>query len=165
MIFDVQIEQLGLCALFDIQGPQIAIATWGGPALPSFPTAPNTGTRQDDSKLYWLGAETWMLRAPLAREAALEMALKPPLAPDDISIVCISDTLVFWRITGPEADQIMSIAGPLDVHPSTFPAQGATWSEIFGQRALVLRVKGGFEIAVERSYGPMFNDYLNRIVA
>lgn len=86
-------------------------------------------------------------------------------APVDISIVLVSDTLKFFNIDGPDADQIVAIACPLDIHPSVFPHHGATYTEAFGLKALLMRVPGGFEIAVESSFADMIDDYFVRATA
>ena len=165
MIYDVRTERLPMSALFSLQGAKEAVDPWAGGVLPAFPQTPNTFTDRDGRQLLWIGAETWLLRAPIEQENTLLADLRPADAPEDISIVCVSDTLAFWRIDGEEADQIISIGSPLDVHPSVFPDTAATWTECFGQRALIQRVPGGFDLAVDRSYAPMFDDYLARITA
>jgi sarcosine oxidase subunit gamma len=161
MIYDVRIERLPMQALFSLQGDPETVASWAGGALPAFPKAPNTAAEQDGRHLLWLGPDTWVLRAALEEEDTLLAQLKPAEAPDAV----ISDTLAFWRIQGAEAAEIIAIASPLDVHPRVFPDAAATWTECFGQRALVQRVPGGFDLAVDRSYAAMFQDYLARITA
>ncbi|MEO1152736.1 MAG: sarcosine oxidase subunit gamma family protein [Pseudomonadota bacterium] len=165
MIYEVRIGRLPMSALFSLQGASEAIGSWAESVLPAFPTMPNTVTEMDARQLLWLGAETWLLRAPIEQEETLLADLRPTEASEDISIVCVSDALVFWRIEGDEADQIIAIGSPLDVHPRVFPDTAATWTECFGQRVLVQRVRGGFDLAVDRSYAPMFDDYLARITA
>ncbi|MGI9388411.1 MAG: sarcosine oxidase subunit gamma, partial [Boseongicola sp.] len=64
-----------------------------------------------------------------------------------------------------DADQIMSIASPLDLHPSVFPENGATFSEVFGLKALILRQPEGFCVAVEQSFGDMIEDYFARAMS
>ena len=58
---------------------------------------------------------------------------------------------------------LIAIASPLDVDLAQFPADGATFTEAFGQKALVMRRGDGFELAIERSYAPMLRDYFSRI--
>ena len=112
-----------------------------------------------------IGPEHWILRAPLDQEEALFAALKPDAAPADISIVHISDTLCFFEITGPDVQEVMAVATPLDLHAEVFPANGATFSEIFSVKALIIRIEGGFHLGVDRSYAPMIADYLARTIA
>ena len=83
-------------------------------------------------------------------------------APVHVSIVLVSDTLTFFRISGPDADQIIKIASPLDIHPTVFPCNGASYTQVFGIKGLVIRNTDGFEIAVESSYADMIDDFLRR---
>lgn len=77
----------------------------------------------------------------------------------------VSDTLTFFDITGPDAGEIMSIACPLDLHHTVFGDLDVTFTEVFGLKALLLRAIGGFEFAVEQSFGDMIADYLARATA
>lgn len=74
-----------------------------------------------------------------------------------------SDTLAFWRISGPDAEQIIAIASPLDIHPAVFGETGASWTEAFGERAAILRLPGGFEIGGDCSYAARIDDYFVKI--
>lgn len=164
MIYDTRIARLGIRALFDLQGKQTDLSAWAGAVLPAFPDRPNTAAGTEN-RLLWLGQESWLLMAPLEAEQELSEALRPSEAPDCVSICLVSDSLVFFRITGAEAPAILAMASPLDVHPRVFPEDGATWAEVFGQRALVLRQSDGFEIGVDRSLDAMTQDYLARITS
>ena len=165
MGYAAEISRIGAMTLFDLKGEQKAVAGWAGEALPSFPSVPNTSASKDDMDLLFLGPDHWLLRAPLDREAELDIALRPTDAPSNISIVRISDTQTFFSITGPDAEQIISIASPLDVHPSVFPENGATLTEAFGLKALIMRKSDRFWLAVEQSFGDMIEDYLNRAMS
>ncbi len=161
MAYIVDIKRLGVMTLFDLKGAPASLNDWCGDNLPAFP-APNTAAFHTGHQLLHIGRNHWLLLAEFDREAELEAALAPAKAPADISIVRISDTLCFFQITGPDADQILSIASPLDVHATVFPENGATFTEIFGLKALVIRRPNGFWLAVEQSFGDMLEDYLTR---
>ncbi len=165
MSYDVKIAREGLSALFDLKGSSTAIKAWVGDALPKLPERPNTRTARDTVELYYIGQNHWIARAPLDREAALGAQLGPADCPADISIVRVSDTLTFFRITGPQAAEVMAIACPLDLHDTAFGPDAVTYSELFGLKALVMRCEGGFEFAVEQSFGDMIEDYLARATA
>ena len=162
MSYDVTIERMGPCALFDLKGARDAVADWSGEVLPGFPGTPNRRTERDDTELFHIGRDHWLLRTGLEREEALIAALRPDEAPSGISIVRISDTLTFFGLSGADAGQVMAIASPLDLHPSIFPQDAVSFTEAFGLKALVLRRAGGFEMAVEQSYGDMVADYFAR---
>ena len=165
MMYDVQIEPLGPLALFDLRGAMPALADWCGQTAPEFPAAALTSTSARGLDLMWVGPDQWILRAPLESENDLISALKPTEAPDDISIVQITDAYTFFKVSGPEAAEVLSIASPLDVHPSVFPENSATFTEVFQTRALLIKAGTSFDIAVDRSYGAMFADYFARATA
>ena len=165
MSYDVRVARPGLNSLFDLKGTPVAIGNWAGDALPELPGRANTRTEQDGVELYHIGRDHWIARAPLDREKALEAQLKPASCPADISIVRVSDTLAYFRITGPQAGEVMAIACPLDLHDAAFSVDAVTYSEVFGLKALVMRCEDGFEFAVEQSFADMVEDYLARATA
>ena len=164
MPYDVQIDRLPIFALFDLKGSAETLAEWGG-VLPPFPATPNSRSRAKDLELCHTGPERWLLRADTESEAEITDELRPEAAPPEISIVRVSDTQTFFRITGPDADQVMSIGCPLDLHPDSFGPDAVTYSDFFGVKALVLRYENGFDVAVEQSFGDMISDYLSRATA
>jgi len=164
MPYDAKINRMPPFALFDLKGPPADITAWAT-SLPDFPKTPNTLTRDGDVALCFTGPNRWLLRAPLNRENDLNAALRPTDAPPKISIVRVSDTLTFFRITGPDAAEIISIGCPLDIHPNAFGPDAVSYTEFFGLKALVLRTEGGFDCAVEQSFGDMIDDYLSSAMA
>jgi sarcosine oxidase subunit gamma len=52
-----------------------------------------------------------------------------------------------------------------DLHPSAFSDTAVTFTEVFGFKALFHRAAGGFEFAVDQSFGAMVLDYLARATA
>ncbi len=162
MSYDVKIERQTLNALFDIKGDPEVVHNW---VEMSFPSRPNTRSMQEAFEVYYIGRNHWIVRASLELEDVLEAQLKPTDCPADISIVRVSDTLTFFRVTGPQAADVMAIACPLDLHVTAFDDDAVTYSEVFGLKALVMRCEGGFEFAVEQSFGDMVQDYLTRATA
>jgi sarcosine oxidase subunit gamma len=112
-----------------------------------------------------VGENHWVLKAPIEDEEHLISILKPEACPSSISIVLISDTLTFFSIIGPNASDIMSIATPLNINTSEFLEENTTFGEVFGLKALISRVENGFQFAVDRSFGDMIADYLNKTLA
>jgi sarcosine oxidase subunit gamma len=162
MGYDVNIERLGLSTIIDLQGNADAICDWVGTGLPPMPEQPNTASEANGLSLYWIGRKRWLLRAAIEREDELLAMTQPHKAPIDISVVSVSDTLQFFSITGPDAGDIISIASPLDHHSSGFPANGVTYTDLFGLKGLIVRQPDGFEIAIERSFADLIADYLTR---
>ncbi len=164
MSYNIHIQRQEISALFDLKGPSEALQEWAGKHLPVFPSHPNSKTIKDEMELSFIGRNHWILRAPLSQEQSLAGRLMPESCPSDISIVRISDTLTFFGISGPDAPEVMAIACPLDLHASVFLEGMITYSEVFGIKALVSHYDGGFEFAVEQSFGDMIVDYLNRAI-
>ena len=164
MPYDAQIKRLPPYALFDLKGPSEVLSDWCA-SLPSFPEKTNTLSHENGSDLCHIGPERFILRAPIENEDGLIETLRPEPAPPEISIVLISDTLTFFRITGPDATKVVSIGCPLDLHDSAFAEDAVTNTEFFGVKAMILRCNDGFEIAIEQSFGDMIADYLARAMA
>ncbi|WP_417601796.1 sarcosine oxidase subunit gamma [Pararhodobacter oceanensis] len=162
MSYDVQISRQPISAVFDLKGAAAALNTWLGGSFPALPEGANQRVTRDAVGLYHIGRQHWLLRAPIAQEEALQSQLAPERAPSEISIVRISDSLVFFTVTGRDTAEIMSIACPLDLHPSAFDDSAASFTTAFGVKALVNRVSGGFEFGVDVSYADMIADYLAR---
>ncbi len=164
MTYAAQYQRLGLFAMIDLKGSQDALQDWSGAVLPAFPDQPNTRVSDGTRCLAHIGPSHWLLWDILAEETALIDALTPADAPADISIVPVSDAYTRFRLTGPDAWHIMSIASPLDVHPSVFAENACSFTEVFSLTGLVWRSPDGFEFAVDSSFGDMVSDYLDRAI-
>ena len=162
--YDAKITRIGAMALFDLKGKEKAVKAWCK-GLPAFPKSANSFSEKEGVRLLYIGRDHWLVLADLALEDQLSDTLRPALAPLDVSVVRVSDTQCFFSVTGVDAAQIMAIASPLDLHPSTFPTNGATFSEVFSLKALILPTPGGFLFSVEQSFGDMVEDYLARAMA
>ena len=164
MPYDVITRRLPISALFELKGPRDRLAAWS-PRLARLPTQANSLLREDGDTFCHTGPDRWLVRAEIEREAMLQAALRPEAAPPEISIVRVSDTLTFFRLTGPDADEVMAIGCPMDLHPTVFGEEAVSFTEFFGLRALVMRSDQGFDCAVEQSFGDMIEDYLARALA
>ena len=162
MGYDVQIHRLELNVVIDLQGKKQAIKKWVKGGLPSFPETPNSASARDGLELYWIAPDRWLLRSAIENEDRMLEMTKPDSAPVGISIVQVSDAFRFFKIVGPDAGEIISTACPLDHHLSVFPANGVSYTNLFGIKGLLIRIEDGFEIAVEASYADMIEDYLTR---
>jgi sarcosine oxidase gamma subunit len=63
---------------------------------------------------------------------------------------------------GAEATDIVAQASPLDLGSETFPRNGASFTEFFGQKGLLFRRADGFECFVDSSYADFIADCLSR---
>ncbi|MGA1316760.1 MAG: sarcosine oxidase subunit gamma family protein [Rubrivivax sp.] len=105
----------------------------------------------------------WLLIAPPSDGPGLLTRLRATALGDDTLIVDIGDGWAHFAVAGAQAGELLAIASPLDTHPRAFAADGATFTEAFGLRALLLREAGGFQIAFERSHAPMVADWFARL--
>ena len=165
MTYDVKIQRKLLNALFDIKGSLRDVKSHLKEYINSFPIEPNSYISQGNWKILYVGPNHWILMAPIAEEQQLVSSLRPYDCPASISIVLISDTLTFFYIDGPNAFDIMSIASPLNLNIDSFTSETATFSEIFGLKALILHHGDGYQFAVDQSFGNMVSNYLDLTLA
>ena len=165
MNYDVKIIREKISALFDLKGDSKDVEKYLKSFFKWFPKEPNTFVCENNWKLMLVGENHWILKAPIEDEEHLITILKPEACPSSISIVLISDTLTFFSVIGPNASDIMSIATPLNINTSEFLEQNTTFGEVFGLKALISRVENGFQFAVDRSFGDMVADYLDKTLA
>lgn len=163
MSYDVTIRRLAPPALLDLRGKTETVSRWLAGVGLAMPETPNTAVRAGDQELCWLGPDHWILRAPIDTEETLLQTLKTVDLPPDVSQVLVTDAYAFFEISGPDAGQVLAIACPIDLDSSVFPLDGVTFTEAFGLKALIVRRDSGVELAVERSFGNMTADYLDRV--
>ena len=162
MKYDVTAKQLELSTLFDLKAQANNLLAWLPETLVPLPNIPNTYSTVEGCEVYWIGADHWLLRADIDQEEKLIDLLNLRSVPENISAVVVSDALTFFSLTGPQADQVISILCPLDIHPSVFAVNAASYTEAFGLKAMLIRRDNGFELAVDRSFTDMFKDVLTR---
>ena len=165
MTYRVELLRQPIFAVIDLKGAEPDLKNWIDSPNVVFPSRPNSRTHFDRVELFRIGEEHWLMRAELDQEDRLMVLTRLVRAPVHISIVLVSDTLTFFRISGSDADQIVKIASPLDIHPTVFPCDSSSYTQVFGIKGLVIRNKDGFEIAVESSYADMIDDFLRRATA
>jgi len=155
MSYNVKIVRENLSALFDLKGEKSEMREYLQNFYGPIPLTPNTCNSNGAWKLMYVGPKHWILKAPIDDEDT----------PKSLSIVLISDTLTFFSLSGEDASDIMSIATSMDLNPGIFGDDNATFSEVFGLKALISREENGFQFAVDQSFGNMVSDYLERTLA
>ncbi|MFL2547046.1 MAG: sarcosine oxidase subunit gamma family protein [Candidatus Rariloculaceae bacterium] len=164
MIYDVDIAKLELSCVLNIQGAPADVVSLLSSRGISLPEKPNTAALARGMAIYWVGPTQWILRAPEALEEQLLQELQSDPSNGNTSVVDISDTLQFFSVTGRDADDVLSVCCPLDIHRTVFPANAVTYTEIVSTKALLLRIPDGYEFAVDRSYADFANDSMHRIL-
>ncbi|MGY6697689.1 MAG: sarcosine oxidase subunit gamma family protein [Roseinatronobacter sp.] len=164
MAYDIRISQPQRRALFDLRGTPQALAARLQRIAPNLPTRPCSLVRQGKSALMWLGPARWWLMAPPDAEAELEAILMQEPHGHDAAITLISDTQAFFTLSGQDAVIAMSIACPLDLHPTAFAEDSVAQTDAFGLRALVLREDHDWLLGIEPSYAEYVEAQLRQIV-
>ena len=164
MSYQTNIQKQGLSAIFDIKGDMNAVSQRLSLLGLKMPTVANTASARDEQHLCWIGENHWLLLASADQENQLLDSLAPNDPELDCRIVHVSDSYSIFTIVGKQADDIMAIASPLDTRPTKFADNGATYTEFFGIRGLVVRRSDGYIIAVERSYADMITAYVDKVL-
>ena len=163
MGYQVTIKKQAVWAIFDIKGDTIAVEKRMADLGLSLPTSANTAHSKNGKHLCWIGQDHWLLLAPAGIENKLLERLVPQNSSFECRIVHVSDAYTLFTVTGDHADDILAIASPLNTRQSNFPDNGATYTEFFGIRALVLRWPDGYLTAVDRSYADMISAYFHKV--
>lgn len=160
MGYDALIDRPPMPCLVDVRGaPGSACALFARTGL-TVPTEPNTWARTGERIVAFVGPRRWMLVAPLAHEPALLEGLPRQVAGG--TAVPVSDAFAAFSVSGPQASEIVAQASPLDVHPLAFPVNGASFTVLFGQAALLLRRDSGFDCFVDASVEDYVADRFTR---
>ena len=162
MAYDVTLARGALAGLLDIRAAAGLLAETLGPQGIALPERPNTAAGDGALRLHWLGPAHWLLEGEEARLAALA----PVLASAGLSAVVVSDAYLAFALDGPDVGEVLAQATPLDLDPAVFPSDGATFTEFFGQTALIARdpAGAGFRVLVARSYADYLEDCLRAAV-
>jgi sarcosine oxidase, subunit gamma len=160
MGYTVDVARTAIGSLHDLRGPAAPVAGALAALGASLPAQPNTSAGAADVLCCWVGPQRWLLLCADGRHASA--ALAPLAASLATSALDVTDAYAMFAIRGPDAAAILAQASPLDVHPSIFPANGATFTECFGQTALVARRDGGFAVLVDASYADYIDLFLRR---
>ncbi len=138
---------MNMRALFDMKGPREDVARAIGAS--ELPHQPNTRTENDGHEIYWVGPEYWILSAPLDKEQHWadrfgELADNP-----DLLVIVVSDLYCFLEICGDGAEEIVASLTSLDF--GRLEADAALFTEVLGQKALLIKRQDSWEIAIENS--------------
>ena len=164
MGYQANIKKQAVWAIFDIKGNASVVAKRLVDFGLSLPSSANTAYAKNGQHLCWIGDDHWLLLAPAEMEFQLLERLDPQNSSLDCRIVHVSDAYTLFTVTGNHADDILAIASPLNTRQQNFPIYGATYTEFFGIRGLVLRWPDGYLTAVERSYADMITAYFDKIM-
>lgn len=118
------------------------------------------GAAKDGRAAYCLGPDEWLLHAPEADQASIVAAFAKARATTPHSLTVLSDREFTIRITGPRAQELLSVGCPLDL---SCMATGAAKRTLFDSAQIVLIRDGedAFRIEVWRSFFPHVHELLD----
>lgn len=147
MADNVQIRALPMRACFDIKGPKDVVGrALGAVALPS---RPNTRSEYGSVEVHWVGPESWILTAPIGSEGEWIGRFGGLSEEPDLLALTVSDLHSFVEISGAHAEDVLASAVSLDLR--RLGNDASLFTEVFGQRGILVKRSGSHEIAVENS--------------
>ena len=147
MADNVQIRALPMRACFDIKGPKdVVMGALGEVALPF---RPNTRSEYGSVEVHWVGPENWILTAPIGSEDEWIGRLGGLSVEPDLLALTVSDLHSFVEICGQHAEDVLASAVSLDLRQ--LGTDASLFTEVFGQRGLLVKRAGSHEVAVENS--------------
>lgn len=162
MIYNCRIQALDLKTVIDIKGEPVDVLPRLLRLDLSDPPSLRAAVAGSVSVLR-PSPHHWLLLAPLASEEPLLAQLSTPEPAADTLILPVSDAYQWFTVSGPEAREVLAIGCPLDLDPGVFGSDGATFTELFALKVLLLAAADGFLIAVDRSHAPLVVDWFARI--
>ena len=148
-------------ALLDIKGRRPAVGELLGSFGLKLPEQSNSTSSFGEMTSYRVAPCHWLLRAPLRVEDQLLREIKPASQRPDILIELVSDLWVFYRLSGSGMNDALAVATSLDFEE--LKEDAATFTEVFGERALLIQQSNHWELAFENSLTAMMEDYFSRI--
>ena len=143
----VQIRALPMRACFDIKGSKDVVDhALGAVALPS---KPNTRSDSGPVEIHWIGLESWILTAPIESEEEWIDRFDGLSEEPDLLVSTVSDLHSFVEISGEGAEDVLASAVSLDLRQLGIDA--SLFTEVFGQKGLLVKRTGSHEIAIENS--------------
>ena len=121
------------------------------------PTAANA-VNGDDSRIYWLGPDEWLLMGGVDSIDAIAETLSQKTADLHVAVNKLHGGQIAYRLAGESARQLLAKGCTLDLHPSVFGVGSCAQTALAKAAVLIspLATGQGYEIIVRRS----FADYL-----
>ena len=160
MAYDAVVDRISPRFIIDVRGDAVVVPKLLATVPLTSPAAPNSWSASSETVLAWIAPRRWMVIAPMEAEAKLLPAFATP--PAGVSAMNVSDAFATFSVSGAGAVDVLAQATPLDVHPAAFSEKGASFTDLFGQGALVLRRGGLFECFVDASYEDYIADRFMR---
>ena len=142
-----EIRELPMRACFDIKGPKDVVGRALGEVV--LPSRPNTRSEYGSVEVHWIGAESWILTASIGSEDEWIRRFGGLSEEPDLLVVTVSDLHSFVEISGAGSGDLLACAVSLDLR--RLGTDASLFTEVFGQRGLLVKRAESHEIAVENS--------------
>ena len=145
----------------DPTGPGAAAAT----ALlgTDLPMTPSTYAQTDDTAVFWLGPDEWLVTGTALTGPQLETRLREVLAPHGGVAVDVSGQRTTLRLSGAHSRDVLSKGTAIDLHPNVF-GRGAAVQTTLGRAGVVISAvdgaDAGYRILVRSSFARYLADWL-----
>lgn len=117
------------------------------------PTEPCQSAMQGEIAALWIGPDHWLVTGPKARTPELAASLTEALRDSHVAVTDISAGRTVFRLSGPNAADVLAKGCPLDLHPRTVKPGHVAGSVLAKTTALVhLRTADSIDIHVGRSF-------------
>lgn len=120
------------------------------------PTQPCTSSNNDETRLYWLGPNEWLIIVQQDSAPNVEQKLRDALT-GHFSVVTVTGGQTLINISGSQVHSLLKKSSVYDFHPSNFQVNDCVQTTFAKATALFSkREDGSFDIVIRRS----FADYL-----
>ena len=164
--YAIDITTIAPRAVIELRGdPAAALRCLAAAGLRAPTRANSIAAHPDGAEVLWLGPRRWLVMAPLLHETALAARLDEAASAEAmLATVCVSDMWTGIALRGSGAPDVLAQGTPLDFEAERFPADAASFTDLFAVTALLRRAADGFEIWCDRSLARHITDSL-RIAA
>lgn len=121
------------------------------------PTEPCTSLRQGDLGALWLGPDQWLLTCPRDQVTDVMAKLAEGLGSAHAAITDVSAGRVAFRLSGPNARDVVAKGCPLDLHPRVVKP-GYVAGSVLAKITALIHLQD--ETVIDLYVGRSFADYL-----
>ena len=159
--YAIDITTIAPRAVIELRGdPAAALRCLAAAGLRAPSRANSIAAHPDGAEVLCLGPRRWLVMAPLLYETALAARLGEA-AEGILAAVCVSDMWTGIALRGSGAPDVLAQGTPLDFEAERFPADAASFTDLFAVTALLRRAADGFEIWCDRSLARHITDSLH----
>lgn len=158
----IRIKRLPDAALITVRCTAATLAQVGTPAGLAFPREANRFTTQGSTRILWTGPDDWMIVDERPDASNLLIALEAAFKGHHAAIVEVSGNRVGFRISGPDARELMQRVSALDFDPPHFALGHCAGTTVARTQAFIMQTgdEPTYELLVRRSFAAYLADWL-----